>query len=269
MRQITAGALEEGAGSFESEMDALKEERAHEHLPLIGLSLSKLDLEDNDTGPKVSDRGDPIESLGLNLRQRVFPTADGVEIAPMNTYTLRRPNTMAPGVVFTEYATVLFISATDKRYSDNYGKFWRALLKGGAEKVDLLYDFPTGKSAYANKAKAHFRNLEAVATAAANGTRDFTYEHEQPYSSVYVFFKIPVSGIAVVKHEGPYMAFGRFQVQPRLVGGEQATTQLRLRLFTVSKSVRAWELNMRRVIIPKRDDVNPEDVDNVSKLLTV
>ena len=253
-------------------MRASEEERPQhsQDLPLIGLSLSSLSLGDDDgkdTGPKFKGGADPIEKLGLNLRQHVFPTADGVEIVPMNTYTIRRPNTMAPGVVFTEYATALFISASEKQYNDNYGKFWSALRKGGAQEVDLLYDLPTGKSVYAQKAKTHFRSLEAVATAVARGKRDFTYEHEQPYSSVYVFFKIRVSGIDVVKHQGPYVSFGRFQVQPRLAGGEQLLTQLRLRLFTVDQAARVQELVLRRGMAPQVDEVKLEDVEDVSKLL--
>lgn len=270
---ITTGDSEEGTWTgrtFEG-MHASEEERAQD-LPLIGLSLSSLSLGDddgNDTGPKLSDRVDPLEALGLNLRQNVFPTADGVEIVYMNTYMIFRPNTMAPGVVFTDYATALFISASEKQYNDTYGKFWNALLQGGAQEVDLLYDLPAGKSLYADKAKRHFRSLEAVASAVANGKRDFTYEHEQPYSSVYVFFKIPVSGSGVVKHQGPYVSFGRFQVQPRLAGSEQLMTQLRLRLFTVDQAARVQELRLRRGMTPQQDEVNPGDIDGVSKLLSM
>lgn len=154
----------------------------------------------------------------------------------MFKYKISRPNTIARGVVFTDYATALFISNSITGYADSYIDLVKYLQDAGEgadadEAPEVTYQYPISnpgeQDGYQLNAKNHLNGLKDDAT----GTEgiDFTNVYEQPFSKIFVFLKIPVSGLAARKAEGPYICLGRFRAMRPRHGNPR--TSIRLQLY--------------------------------------
>lgn len=202
---------------------------------VLSAGLQKLVLDAEDTGPygggKRSVGGDAksnVETLGLALSNTYFPATtitNGTTaqlLGPrLSTVTIRRSNRgTAPGVVFDNYSTVLIISADSRYTGDRYLRFLNAVRAGEATThlPNIQYDFPAPQnevaSTYVKNAGIHLFDLVKEATLESISKHDFTHDYEQPLSKIYLFFKLPVSGAAAQREDGPYIYFGRFKAMP-------------------------------------------------------
>lgn len=203
-----------------------------------GLQRLAIQAEETDAyGKKRSVDGrvmSNVENLGLLLKNPLYPRVnfwlfnsltnreikkESKLLGPrLSTVILRRPNTgTAPGVVYDDDSTVLIISL-DSGYSNEYLGYLKAARMG--KKPPLLptiqYSFPVPQnklqpSTYVKNARGHLLSLIRQATSKETEQADFSYDHEQPFSKIHVFFKIPVTGTDGMNNSGPYIYFGRFK----------------------------------------------------------
>lgn len=181
------------------------------------------DLESTDGYKRPREGPDELEKLGLLLNDPYYPkvSMSGLGVRRLGSVTLFRENNGAKGVYFTDYATVLIISA-DSKYLDKYGEFLRRAKAGFATSLLPLieYAFPApdkGKAVtkYIQNARAHLASLAAAATKEKLGTHNWTYSFEQPHTKIYLFFKIPATGVARFSNQGQYLCLGRFAAVER------------------------------------------------------
>ena len=181
-------------------------------------------LESTDGYKRPREGPDELEKLGLLLKDPYYPkvSMSGLGVRRLGSVTLFRENNGAKGVYFSDYATVLIISADSSKYLDKYGEFLRRAKAGFTTSLLPLieYAFPApdlGKpfTKYIQHSRAHLALLAAAATKEKLGTHDWTYPFEQPHTKIYLFFKIPATGVARFSNQGQYLSLGRFEAVER------------------------------------------------------
>jgi hypothetical protein len=182
------------------------------------------DLKGTEGYKRPREGPDEIEKLGLLLKNPYYPrvSVSGLGIRRLGSVTLFRENNGAKGVYFTDYATVLIISADSSKYLDKYGEFLRRAKAGFTTAMlpQIEYAFPApdlGKpvTKYIQNGRAHLASLAAAATKEKLGTHNWTYSFEQPHTKIFIFFKIPATGIARFSNQGQYLCLGRFAAVER------------------------------------------------------
>jgi hypothetical protein len=219
-----------------AEASRLKEVLAVGHALSRLESLRVFDQNGVDTGPHVTrkertvNNEDRFEAMGLRTANYVYPTAldrqnERKLLVPMATYNLYRSNYGSHGVLWSEYATVLFISATGK-YNDEYLGYINAQKRRASglitaqELPEIMYDYPG-----AQIDRQYLQRLEQ------QPLTDNTDAYQSSKSNVYVFYKIPVSREDQKLPYGPYLFLGRFMAMPRLNEPAQKKDQIRLKYY--------------------------------------
>ena len=235
---------------------------------VLWAGFEKLSLE-MPYGSKRSSAGavkSNVESLGLQLKSPFFQTVTSGPFPKrlgrrLSTVTIRRTNTgTAPGVVFDESSTVLIINA-ESGYGDKYLDYLMKVRAGKttAELPNIHYFFPVSQnssqsSAYVTKARAHLLNLIKEATLESIGKAEFSNDFEQPLTKIFVFFKIPVTGLDALRNDGPYIYFGRFKAlnnQSMIQPGDKSSS------FTDAYLNRITSIGLRPFDTPKPPASNP------------
>lgn len=188
------------------------------------LAIGALKLDDGNDVPTDVKRGrsDPIEGLGLSLdghlEARSLIPPETRLARRLATVELRRSNYGGRGVVFNDVATVLIIGGEHSKYANSYLDYVQAV-QNGVSTTNLprvAYELPIAGEMQNSLQYVQQSRRRMVSLSQAASANDFSFVHEQPFSKVFVFFKLPVSRDRQKEPTGSYVFFGRFRVDTGL-----------------------------------------------------